>query len=323
MSPRDLPPWARGTTAVLVLIAAWYVPRSDSLAPVVGSSALEISAGVVAVSILLGMRLPLDLWPQHPERERFSLPAAAGAAVVMGVVLVLAEPTELPAIMADTDSGALFAIIVGGAVWALAWGRLHQRVFLRWYGFAAAAAGIPVLVGVIALAIQGGALPTISWGQYLRVAGFFLVVGSAGTLVTQEIAFRRVLVGQAGDAGLATVLLAAVVFGAWHGLAPDPVGGVLRVAVTASLHGVVLGSLYALSRSLLVPAFYHGVSTAALRAFDLTAAAPDGAPPYADRMTWAVVATAIVASGLGYQVLQRSGFLGVLRRRQVIHAAGD
>ena len=82
--------------------------------------------------------------------------------------------------------------------------------------------------------------PTIHWMTFIQVAGFFFVVGSAAALVTQELAFRRILIGQAGDAGLAVVLISAVAFGVWHATVPDPVGGLLTVVLNGTLQGVVL-----------------------------------------------------------------------------------
>ena len=315
LSPRDLPVWSRGAAAGLTLIAAWHIPRTEQLVGWIGYSSLEISAGVVAVAILLGMGLPLDLWPEHPARARFSLGAALAVSLVLGGLMVVSAPTDLPESLVQTEKGLTFAVVVGSATWSLAWGQLQNRFIMRWYGIAAAAAVAPVLIGVLTIAVQDGGFPALRVGSFLGVAAFFLVVGAAGALVTQEIAFRRVLIGQAGDSGLAMVLIAAVVFGAWHAVAPDPPGGVLQAALLGSLRGVVLGCLYSLSRSLLVPALCHGAWLAALRSFDMAVEWPVRGQTIEDRMTAVVVATAIVAILLAYQVFRRSGFAGILARR--------
>lgn len=311
LSPRDLPLWARGAAVLLLWIAAWYVPRSESLAATVGFSSLEVGAGVVAVSLLLGMRLPLDLWPQQPERAGFSLPFAIVFATVMGGVIVLARSSGIPTVLAETDRGLLVVIVAGGTAWALAGGRIQQRIYLRWYGIAAAVAILPLIARMVAVALHPMGWPTIHWMTFIQVAGFFFVVGSAAALVTQELAFRRILIGQAGDAGLAVVLISAVAFGVWHATVPDPVGGLLTVVLNGTLHGVVLGSLYSLSRSLLVPAVYHGASTAGMRAFDLGS---EGAIPNGSPIIVGMVMTGVVAAILAYQVMRRSGFMGLLAR---------
>ena len=298
-----------------MLLAAWHIPRTEQLVTFIGYSALEISTGVVAIAILLGMGLPLDLWPQYPARARFSQPAALAAAVVLGVLMIASGPSDLPASMIETEKGLVVAVIVGSAVWSLAWGQVHHRWVLRWYGIAALAAVGPVLIGLITMTAQDGGLPPLQTGVLLRAAAFFVVVGSAGALVTQELAFRRVLIGQAGDAGLATVLIAAALFGAWSAVAPDPPGGVLQVAVLGSLRGVVLGCLYSLSRSLLVPALCHGAWLAAIHSIGVATTLTEDGQALEDRMTSVIVATAVVAVVLAYQVSRRSGFVGILARR--------
>ncbi len=323
MSLRDLPVWSRGVSALLVLIAGWYIPRAEGLATTVGNSAFELGAGVVAVSLLLGMRLPFDLWPQQPERERFSLPVAWVVAAGMGLLILVSRSSGVPEILAETDRGLLVMVVAGGTVWAVGWGRIRQRAFLRWYAIAGAAAVIPLIVRVVAMAIQDRGLPAVHTATFLQVGGFFLVAGAAGALVTQELAFRRLLIGQAGDSGLAVVLIAAVVFGAWLAVVPDPPGGVLQAGMSGALHGVVLGSLYTLSRSLLVPAVYQGVTTAGLRAFDTAAVPVEGATGVADVAVVGMVVTAIVGAILAYQVLRQSGFLGLLTRRHLSDAASD
>jgi hypothetical protein len=323
LSLRDLPVWSRGVAALLVLIAGWYVPRAEGLVTAVGYSALEVSAGVVAVSLLLGMRLPFDLWPQQPERERFSIPLAVLVAAVMGGLILASRPSGVTADLATTNRGLLVMIVAGGTVWAVGWGRIRQRAFARWYAVAGVAALVPVVVRVAAVMLQDRVLPAIHLTTFVQVGGFFFVAAAAGALVTQELAFRRLLIGQAGDAGLAVVLIAAVVFGCWLAVVPEPPGGVLQAGVSGALHGVVLGSLYTLSRSLLVPAVYHGVSASGIRAFDLAAIPTEGATGVTDVVGVGMVATGIVGAILAYHVYRQSGFLGLLTRRRLPDAVSD
>ncbi len=62
MSQRDLPLWARGLAAALLIIASWWLVETDTLRGAVGDSIALVSLGIVTVSILQGMHLPLGLW---------------------------------------------------------------------------------------------------------------------------------------------------------------------------------------------------------------------------------------------------------------------
>lgn len=324
MSPRDLPVWARGATGLLVLAAGWFAGRSEDLNAALGYSVVEVSAGVVAVSILLGMRLPLDLWPRAPKRQQVSIPAALAVAIVMGGLILVSRPIGLSSVLLETDLLGVLAIVVGGTAWALAWGVTNQSSFLRWYGTAVLVAAAPTLLAVLVMVARYGELPTVRVWPLLQVASFFLVAGAAGSLVTQELAFRRLLIGQSGDAGLLTVMVAAVLFGLWRAVIPETAGGFGRTFLVMSLSGFVMGSLYLLSRSLLVPALYQGVQSGIARGLQLSTVDERGTEAYTAGL-WlvAAVATTAIAMVMGYHVLRRAGLLGSLKPHREADAAGS
>ena len=149
--------------------------------------------------------------------------------------------------------------------------------------------------------------------MFVPVGTLYLVVAATGSLVTQELAFRRLLVGQAGDAGLAVVGGSAVAFAAWHLVIPTG-GSMVQVGAGALINGVALGSLYALSRSLLVCAWYHGVQLAGLNALRYQASVAVGSEVGLGDGFWFTqlgLAT-LAAAGLAYFVWRRNGLLGAV-----------
>lgn len=316
MSPRDLPLWVRGATGLLLVAAAWYVANAEALVAVMGPSLPQLSAGVVAVSVLLGMRLPLDLWPHAPRREPFSLRWSLGAALIAGLLIVSSAPTGLARSVLVDDPSGLIAVVVGGVGWALGWGASRHTTFRTWYAVAGGLALAPPLIGMLAAGITGGQLAPVSVRSFVGAAAFCLVATGAQSLVTQELAFRRLLVGRSRDAGLVVVLAAAVSFGLWGVLATGGEANTIRELVTGTLTGVVLGSLYQLSGSLLVPALYQGVQSAVVHGLQLERVPSPG---------WGAAAslTAIISTILAYHVVQRSGFVGSSKPARVTHVAGD
>lgn len=274
-----------------------------------GDSVVEISAGVIAFSILLGMRLPLELWPRAPRRELFSIPFSIIAAAVLGGMILVSASTRIPAAFLETGRGAVPVVVAGGTAMALGWGRVSQRAFSRWYLVAAVCAVVPVALGMLGLGIRGE-VTSFNPRIFFQAACLFAVIGTAGSLVTQEVAFRRLLIGQSGDAGLVIVLAAAVIFGLWHGVIPAE-GTSIPTVLQGTANGVVLGSLYVLSRSLLVPAVFHGIQSGLIKGFYASAAAETGQPLGPGSLWIPIVLVTLITGGfLAYAVNRRSGFLG-------------
>lgn len=322
MSQRDLPVWARVGTALLVLVGSWFATRSDLILRWVGDAVLPVTAGIIAISVLLGMRLPLDLWPSQPQRPRFSVLAAVAVSLVFGGMILISGPVGAASEFLDSAGpGAQLAVVAGGVGWALGWGHTQQSPFSRWYGLALALGLLPIAAGVLWLVIRDGGVPSFEVSVLLRETAFFLTVGTCAALLTQELAFRRLLIGQSGDAGLLAVVLSAAIFGVWHAVAPAEQGELSRAVITATVEGLVLGSVYLLSRSLLVPALLHGVSVGVSRGLQFSAG-PEVS--LGDRMWVAETVTATaVALVLGIIVARRSGLFGTLQLRPAVDAAGD
>ncbi len=311
MSSRDLPVWARGVTASLLILGGWFSARSELLSSFLGQSVVEISAGVMAFSILLGMRLPVDLWPQAVTRQRFSIAATLLTSLVFGALIVLAGSTGIPRLFWESERTALAVVVMGGTAFAVGWGRTRQAPYGRWYAIAALCAVLPVALGMLGLAVRGE-VHGFDITVFVKSVGFFAFFAASGALVTQELAFRRLLVGQSGDAGLLVVLIGALVFGAWHAVIPHD-GALLQTVGLATLNGVVLGSLYILSRSLLVPAVFHGLQNGVVKASHAAVTADSGEMLSANAL-WIpmMLVTVITACFLAVSVSRRTGFLGSL-----------
>jgi membrane protease YdiL (CAAX protease family) len=311
LSQRDLPVWARAIAAALLIAGGWFSARSN-LEHMLGAAIVDLSAGVIAVSVLLGMRLPLDLWPRAPQRARFSVTLALATAFGLGGLILLGGPIA-GVYVEEGQFAAIIALTVGGVAFALAAGRTMLTAFSKWFGLAVTCAVLPGIAGILALTLQDGGMPAMDVSRFFRGAAFFLVLGSAMALVTQELAFRRLLIGQSGDAGLVAVILAAFVFGIWHATNPVASAGVLPALGAGAAGGLVAGSLYILSRSLLVPACYYGVRIALARGIELGVGGGEAVSAQIEVVGAAV--TAGIALILAVMVVRRSGFFGALQLR--------
>lgn len=308
MSPRDPPLWARGLAVLLLIVAAWSLGRNEMVVRWVGESVGLVSLGVLAGFILRGMHLPLGLWSEGPWRDAFSLPAALITGGVFGGLVLVARIGGAAAPVAGLDAGAQLAAVGGVAGWGLAVAFVRQQPFLRWYGVALAAALAPVGTGVI-----GGSVPTpATHGIAAFVA--LLSVFAASSLITIELGFRRLLIGRSARPGLAVVAAAAAAWVLWAELVgAGPHHGTLELALV----GLVAGSLYALSGSLLVSALYSGMVSAAHAALVVPSPESGWSAPEV------LAAHGVIVVLLGGVVWRRHGVVGRLREGGESHAAGD
>lgn len=282
-----------------------------------GDGVALLALGIVAASILRGMHLPLGLWPRGPWRSQFPTTVLVGAAVVFGALVVVFAP-EAP-LRAQLDSALFVTVVVGVLAWGGAWAMVRQRSYVPWYGLAVGLALVPFVVAVLAAVAGEGqvclvVVRSVEQGTpceapALPTLVFLTAVLSPALLVTFEIAFRRLLMGQPDHAGLVLVFVAALVHAGWLALVapttpaigvPWWVGG--GVAVGA-------GSLYALSRSLLVSSIYSAVAFASYEA--LSRAAPMIPGTVGEPVDgWAFRSAAVfVTLGLGAVVVRRCGVL--------------
>ncbi len=324
MSQSDLPLWARGLAGGLLLVASWWLLQADPIRSVVGPSVALIGLTVVAGSLLRGMHLPLGLWPTGPWRDHVSGRAVVGVGLVLAALIVLADPA-VPEVIDRIDAGLFAAVVAGAVVWGIAWAFVSQRAYLGWYGLATMFAVLPLLAGVVELVATRGNLQLCIFAagageegcavSGVRTFGFMLPVYVATLLITVELAFRRLLVGNPKQAGLGLVILAAMLYGGWVALVAGEVQSIPHPWWLGLLGAVGAGSLYVLSRSLLVSCWFTAVLLAGQDAISasLPLGLEDGGPASATLLGYVVVLTGGVLL-LAVLVARRRGVTAGLRR---------
>jgi len=323
LSQRDLPLWARGLAAALLLIASWWLVETETLRGAVGDSIALLSLGIVAVSILQGMHLPLGLWPEGPWRPRFSKSAVVGVAVAFGLCFVVFVPGS-EALRESVDAGVFVLVVLGVVGWGFSWAFVRQRSFTTWYAIGIAAALVPLVGGLVGLAlrtddtlhlcllaVREGTHGSVCDAPAVQTFGFMVAICAASSLVTLELTFRRLLIGEPARAGLALVATAAIPYGLWVLLVQPDLPGLDAPLWLGMIGAIAAGSLYSLSGTLLVPALYSGAVFAGYEA--LARALPegvDGAIVFGWEFTVLHALTAVV---LMAWVLHRRGMLTGLR----------
>lgn len=308
----------------LLIVASWWLLQAEPIQSVVGPSVALIGLTVVAVSLLRGMHLPLGLWPAGPWRDAVSGRVMVGVGLVVALLIVIADPA-VPEIVDRIDPGMFVAVIAGTVVWGLSWAIVSQRAYVGWYGLATMFAVLPLLAGVVELAATRGNLelciltasPSVEAGcpvSGIRTFGFMLPVYVATLLITVELAFRRLLVGNPKKAGLALVIVAALLYGGWVAVVARDLQAVPHTWWMGILGAVGAGSLYVLSKSLQVSCWFTALLLAGQAG--LTASIPHamegGDPEPATLLTYGVVLGGVVLL-LAILVVRRRGFTTGLR----------
>ncbi|MFQ6045311.1 MAG: hypothetical protein ACE5PT_02995 [Gemmatimonadales bacterium] len=315
--------WARGAAVPLLILASWWAGRTEALRNLAGESIAVAALGVVAVFILRGMNLPLGLWPEGPIRRKLDVKVVALVALMFVLLVVAPHPEAYPGLEAILDPTALAVASVGVGALAVSAGLVEQWPVGRWYGIAAGAALLPVAVG-LALAPGSTDLCVFSAGPgsgceaaLVPALSFGAAVAVPMTFVTEELAFRRMLLGRGAGAGLALVLGAALAASLWWALAWR---GAWSVGPWFwALGAVAAGGLYALSGSLIVSAWYSGLLLAGQFALRMGLAGGSAADAGAGRADWAVLGTQVtIAVGFCAWVYRENGLMDaveVLRGR--------
>jgi hypothetical protein len=133
-------------------------------------------------------------------------------------------------------------------------------------------------------------------------------VYAAMSLVTLELTFRRVLIGEPTRGGLALVAMASVPYGLWLVLVTPSTAGLDGPLWLGMVGAVTAGCLYVLSESLLVSALYTGATLAGYEAIVRSVPETLSAP----RPEFTVL-HAIVAATLAVWVWRHRGLVSGLR----------
>ncbi len=325
MSPPDPPVWVRGVAAVLALVASWWLIHTDAIRGLLGDSVAALSLGVVAVFVIRGTHQPLGLWPNRHRRDGFSMAwamaAAGSAAALIALAGTSANVTETVRLLLVENPGTMLLVIAGTVALALGVGLVRQRRYARWYGLAAISGLTPVLLSAML-----GWAPLSSVTAQVRTPGllgffFWIVADTSRVFVTEELAFRRMLIGNPDRAATIGVLAGAAASAAWLAIiGPEASSTALQLVHGFSVASVA-GGLYVLSRSLLVATLYHGVYAALLTCFVFPVGSIPGSagePPVGTVVFTAAVAVLLVAF-----VARERGLIGSFRARTVHDAPRD
>jgi len=293
--------------AVLLLFGSWWLFNTDAVHSVVGDSVGALCLGVVAASILQGMRIPLGLWPDSPWRKRFSVVAVLVTAGILAVSISLFGRSLHAGAEAWLDPGRMVAAVVGSVGLGFGFGFVRQRRLLVWYGIAVGLALVPT-----ALELLFGARAALNLNT-LGLLAFFTAVEFPAKLVTEDIAFRRLLIGTASGAGLVSVLGSATIALIWYlVLKLSGVSGISIIWLGA-FGAVSAGSIYVLSKSLMVSALFGAVQAAGYLALNVAPNPETVATDSSGAGVITLITTLLVSAGLSTQVFRSNGLLGNLK----------
>jgi hypothetical protein len=310
LSSSELPLWQRITVAAMLIGVAWFVKESETLMSGVGESAVQLTAGVAALSVLLGGGVVPGLWPVRLKRASFSWPAALLLSAVGALVIVLASDGGLAANEWQFDKGGALGLVVGGAVWSAAFGASKLPRPHLWIPVAVGGGLLPGIVGISVLR-AGDRILSVDGNMLLSLVGFLLVAETARALVADELAFRRMLVGRTGGVGLLMVAVGAFVYGIWCTFLPEAGTNLLLAFLMGFARGIAAGSLYVMSRSLLVSSVFTGFLLAStsggLRALSAGGTSEEHLARYWNS---AVMMTVLIAAGFAYALYRAKGMGG-------------
>lgn len=329
MSRSDPPIWVRAVTAVLLLFASWWLLETEVLRKLVGDSVAMIALGIVAFPVLRGMHLDVGVWPEGPWRDRFKTGAMVWTAVGIAVLLLVSRFGMTDSLAALIDIGDFALVVTGAIFWGTGTGMVRQRPYLGWYALAALLAMVPILFGVAAQMwlSEGGLVERLCLWQTEQEGGangstscvtaaappflFLVAVSLPSALITEELAFRRLLIGCARQTGLIWVLAASVVAAGWYWLLVESGLAGYPAMLLGGVGAVSAGCLYVLSRSLMVSAVFSGfllAGTGALQIGRQTSGATASQVQMVPLSVW--VPMVMIAAGLSIVVAKRNGVVG-------------
>jgi len=178
------------------------------------------------------------------------------------------------------DVGLWVIVISGVLAWGFVVAFVPQRPYAQWLVGAAVLASAPYAIGAVASDV-GNAKQACLFGvpdvagpnsceiSVFRGLLFFVPASIGGALVTYELGFRRLMVGDPGTGGVVLVIVAALVAGAWAWMVGGDIPGFASRAWVLGATAIGAGSLYVLSGSLLVSSVYTGTAVGTHLAFGL------------------------------------------------------
>ncbi len=315
MPQRDPPLWARCVAVVLLLFATWWLYATGSVRGFIGESVGALCLGVIAISVLRGMHIPLGMWPNGPWRKRFSVPWVIGTAAVMGAILLISGSARSGVIVNQLDAGTFVTTALGTIGVGFGFGFVRHRRYLLWYAAALLLGILPIAVELLLGSYAGGVV------ALLPLVVFLAAVGVPSKLATEEIAFRRMLIGIAPGAGLASVLISAVAVLLWLVVLHHAGVGGAATIVMGALGALSAGCIYVLSGSLLASALFNALQGAGLLAVTLQSnmTVEQAGLSVVSAATW--IAVLLTSAGLTALTLQRNGFKGNLGKVATENAA--
>jgi len=288
LSPRELPLWVRAIGAVMLMVGSWWVVHTEGLTNIVGHSIGILAVGVLAASVIRGLGAPIGLWPEGDFRERFVPWFVVGVAVAFSLAMVFSRIGLAPGAMRLMDLGVWVIVISGVLAWGFVVAFVPLRSYSMWFGIAVVLALAPYAIGAAAsgigseaclVAIGEDGTPGSCELSVFRGMLFFVPASIAGGLVTYELGFRRLLIGDPETAGVVLVIVAAIVATAWAWMVGEDISWLGSSAWILGATALGAGCLYVLSGALLVSSVYTGIAVGTHLAFGLAARVDLAADP--------------------------------------------
>jgi hypothetical protein len=330
LTQRDLPIWARAVAAGLLLFASWWLFNTEAIRSVVGDSVGALCLGVIAASILQGMHLPFALWPYGPWRKQFSVPWVIATALLVAIMILIARAVRSDLLATQVDVGTGITVVVGAIGLGFAIGFVRQRRFLKWYGIALGLALLPLAFELLAESIGASGVSAglcVLSSPQDPIAGsplgnctvalvpslvFLTAIGVTSKLVTEEIAFRRLLIGITPGAGLLSVLASTATAFLWYAVLAKSGAAATGIVALGTLGAFSAGCIYVLANSLLVSALFNAVYTAGYWTLALsTSDSASAATSAISHPMW--IASSAICVVLAAIIAKRNGFFGNIR----------
>ncbi len=260
----------------MLLIGSWWVVHTEGLTEIVGHSIGILAVGVLTVSVIRGLGAPIGLVPEGDFRPQFLPWLVVAVAVVFSLAIGFSKIAVATEARGLVDVGLWVIVISGVLAWGFVVAFVPQRPYAQWFVGAAVLALAPYAIGAVTSDVGAQAcmlgVPDVSAPNSCEISvfrgfHFFVPTSICGALVTYELGFRRLLVGDPETGGVVLVIVAAIVAGAWAWMVGGDIPGMASRAWVLGATALGAGSLYVLSGSLLVSSLYTGTAVGTHLAF--------------------------------------------------------